>query len=77
MNKLRNCISGHNYPSDTARARLGKSFRKRLGVYSYKIKKIGYHRNPHAMTLAFKEEMRYVGIPAFLYIERIRRMEEN
>ena len=60
MNKLRGAISGLNYNQATSRARLGKSFRKRLGVYSYKIKKIGYHKNHHAMRLSFKEDMKKV-----------------
>ena len=35
--------------------RRGISFRKRLGVYSFKIKKRQYYKNPHAMKLSKRE----------------------
>ena len=28
------------------------NYRKRLGIYSYKIRKNQYHKNPHAIDLA-------------------------
>ena len=36
--------------------RRGQSFRKRLGVYSFKIKKRTYYKNPHAMSLLKREQ---------------------
>lgn len=41
--------------ADIFRRRRGMSFRKRLGVFNYKVKKIGYHKKPGAINLQTKE----------------------
>ena len=38
--------------------RRGINFRKRLGVYSFKIKRKQYYKNPHALPLYKREQMK-------------------
>ena len=44
--------------SDTCRKRFGLTFRKRLGVYNYKVKPANYYKNPHAVELRKKEQLK-------------------
>ena len=41
--------------------RRGASFRKNLGVYSFKIRKQQYYKNPHAMSVFQKEKFKNAG----------------
>jgi hypothetical protein len=36
------------------------SFRKRIGVYSYKLRRSNYYKNPHAVPLHKKETLKKV-----------------
>jgi len=50
-----------NVTLDSMRKRQGLSFRKTLGVYNYKIKKVGYYNNPHAIELKKVEQLKQDG----------------
>lgn len=55
LNLLRNASVQNNALADTCRKRFGLSFRKRLGVYNYKVKPASYYKNPHSVPLEVKE----------------------
>lgn len=42
------------------RRRIGSSFRKRLGVYHYKIGHTEYHKSPGVVPLHIKEKLKKV-----------------
>ena len=55
------------------RRKRGVSFRKRLGVFNYKIGKVGYHKQPGAIDLATKESLKKVIILTINNNKKIRR----
>ena len=48
------------------RRRAGKTFRKRLGVYSYKLENPGYYKKPGVIPLQVKEKLKNVAKPLCL-----------
>jgi len=48
----------NNVMADTCRKRFALSFRKTLGVYNYKVKPHNYYKNPHALDLRKKEQLK-------------------
>ena len=54
--------------------RRGAAFRKRLGVYTYKIRRPQYYKNPHAMPLNKREALK----KADTYnVQRIKQAERD
>lgn len=51
----------HNVMTETCRNRNAKSFRKRIGVYNYKVKPNHYYKNPHGMDFKQKESLKAEG----------------
>ena len=51
----------NNILEETCRKRRALTFRKTLGVYNFKYKKAGYYKNPHAMSLRIKEQLKKTG----------------
>jgi len=55
----------------------GIAFRKRLGVFNYKIGKIGYHKRPGATDLKVKEELLAVRICNLVRTIQVRAQDES
>ena len=45
---------------DIFRKKRGMSFRKKIGVFNYKLRKIGYHKKPGLIPLELKEKLKKV-----------------
>lgn len=58
MNFLNNKLNIFNNIAQDARKRKALTFRKRLGIYNYKIKPTRYFKNPHAVPFQLKEKLR-------------------
>jgi large subunit ribosomal protein L41 len=48
----------NNVMANTCRKRVALTFRKTLGVYNYKVKPHNYYKNPHAIELRKKEQLK-------------------
>ena len=55
-------------------SRGANNYRKRLGIYSYKIRKREYFKNPHAVRLQHRNTLKSIGHKGEL---RIRELERN
>jgi large subunit ribosomal protein L41 len=62
-----------NVASDSMRKRFALTFRKTLGVYNYKVKPAEYYKNPHAIPLVKKEQLKQEGSEKS--IRKIRALE--
>ncbi len=64
----------NNSLQDTFRKRNALTFRKTLGVYNYKVNPKGYHKNPHAIDLKTKENLKKNGDDGERKIKAIKNM---
>jgi large subunit ribosomal protein L41 len=58
LNLLRGPSVLNNVVGNTLRKRNALTFRKTLGVYNYKVKPSKYYKNPHAIPLKIKENLK-------------------
>ncbi len=71
---LRNSSTQSSILQDFTRKRKALTFRKRLGVYNYKVKPANYYKNPHAIDLQKKEELKSKGDIGTLKLQAEERL---
>jgi large subunit ribosomal protein L41 len=78
FNLLRHTSVFNNVLTTTMRKRDALSFRKTLGVYNYKVKPARYYKNPHALDLKMKEQLKKSGTEkSWRKIHQLERMSHT